>query len=540
VIKTEWERAEEEVQRIFRIAEPDLIGKNIYLLDTAKMTGSNAPSERTLAFTGLPSDHLIVRPFIDYKGPGAVIFFSAAAFERFARYDDDATRFHFEAIMLHELAHVLALGDCFDPPPEPAISPVAMDTYRNGIIHHATAPRSEACDKNYAILYLQHHNPSWIRACCHLKARVEERTGKIIALSAIIAKGFPPHESYFGRAIESETRSLARWPIASILKLPLPPAFAELWERNVSEFHRFEAERKAEREAAKANHQSRQGNVEAAGAVPALSDAGKDAKEVDRMNLASFFSDVANLFTRRDTEIKSSVAQLARDIADGKKPTAERAAQILRDSGETVASLQAAAERILRRRDWRRTLDAAVAIGPKREEIAKAAGQADHKRQRAEEEFYAATWQLAVKERELDTVQASADNARAELAKTASSERLAALKEAEVAHGKLNGALWEARRQLAEAVGVRKGFSPVVERAASHYKEGNATGHADVWRRDDMNFPSLDAFNTAVGKVMAANDDIARFTASVAELENQLAAADARVAAAKSALLEVD
>jgi hypothetical protein len=144
---------------------------------------------------------------------------------------------------------------------------------------------------------------------------------------------------------------------------------------------------------------------------------------------------------------------------------------------------------------------------------------------------------LACAEREIDTAQKAADNAKIELERSADPERLAALKEAELPRGQIQTALRLAQIKLREAQEAVKFYSPTVRAAQQHYREGNTEGKTDAWK--GLGFPDIDAFNVAIGNLTPAERELAALPADIERLTRELADADKAVDAARLALLDV-
>lgn len=551
---TAWRELEEESLAMIRIAAPfEFDRANLYLCDTGRMSGTDAACKTMYGMTG-PDYDALVEPFVEWRGRGHAVIFSRRAIEEDGRGEPGAVRMLLLSLLVHEWSHVLREGypAALKKPRQMLVDADMVSFARSSVIDDIKREKRGApaanrrVAKGIADLELRHHDAAWVRTCCHVKHRIEARLGELLPLSQIVHRSYGPQACFYGHALGDEQTRCAAWPIEAILALPLPDAFAETWGRAVKDCHAIEEgkfmDAQMQAEAARVLHEANQsrriGNPVAGGMVPspALPEP-TPTIEVDMSALSSWFTKVGEAFSRKKHTIAQDFAALVRDVANGKTPRPEDAERVLDAAHKTPAQLQEAVERILRRREQRRTMDAAIALPPKRAEIADKVAEVEGKFSKAIQEHDARTWELACAEREIDTAQKAADNAKIELERSADPERLAALKEAELPRGQIQTALRLAQIKLREAQEAVKFYSPTVRAAQQHYREGNTEGKTDAWK--GLGFPDIDAFNVAIGNLTPAERELAALPADIERLTRELADADKAVDAARLALLDV-
>jgi hypothetical protein len=348
-----------------RAAAPELAGVNVYLVDSAKLSGDARPSRQVYAFTHVDLD-LVVEPFVQWAGRGIAVVYSGAAIVE-DTFDEESLRLRFLALMVHEVAHALALEF------PTAIAAELVTRERNP-------------DDGYQAIYLRHHDERFIRAVCHLKWRIEATAGELLALTLIEHKDFGRQLCFFARALGDEMRLFAEWPIEKVLALPLPPAFAELWREDVLDFQRKYS---------------------------------PSPKGESRMSVATIITRIKNGLIMRRDQGRATFAAIARTIADGNEPNADDVARALELAGKTAEDLEKEVARILRRRQLRATLDAAQVVPAERIAVNRAAEKANAILALAEKRHEETIFPLGNRLRELDRLERDATAAMGELIQTA-------------------------------------------------------------------------------------------------------------------------
>ncbi len=181
---------------------------------------------------------LILRPTLEHqrrwhgRGP-AILLDPAAIAASLARRPRSARRRTFPvvatAVVLHELAHIIAAGPRDDAAPEPGL----IEFGRLVLAADLTGTVPPTSGPDAAVPWFGHEWP-FIRLTMHLAYRAEALGYGLAATDIFDAAA---HGLSFSRlymaALGDEPQRLADRPITTIGRVPPPQAFADLWQADV-------------------------------------------------------------------------------------------------------------------------------------------------------------------------------------------------------------------------------------------------------------------------------------------------------------------
>ena len=484
----DWPELESESLAMIRAAAPELTAENLYLCDTAAMTGSAAPSRQIYAFTSDQND-LVVKPYVRWKGRGIAISYCRAALAEDAIDDRNIPQL-FHPLMIHEICHALSRGILakINEPHQP--EPRLISVQREASIDLATRERNE--NDGYADVFLQHHNAAFIRTICHIKKRIETRCNKLFALSMIHNKNHGPHASFFLRALGDEPTVFAEWPIADVLRLPLPAEFAELWEREQQDYRemiRAKARRPMTYYFSQGDHNM------------------------------SLFNKIEEMLGLKKKKRADNFQSLAVKVADGERVAPQEAADILDQTGRTTQDLQAAVDQVKRRRELRKAVDAGATIAAERASIIARATAANQILERAEQVHQETIDPLRNREFELNGIERAAAAAAEELHKGADPALHARLRELGAEHGKLN----QRRFELTNLATASK--TTMIE-AAQHIKNLEENAHFNQDARPQI-IAARAALTSREHELQVWGRELSDIDVAMAALQQQIDAASA-------------
>jgi len=544
-----WKNLIDEAISMMRVAAPhEFANARLYICPADRLCAAGKTVGKTLYGQTSPDCDLVVRPFVEWSGRGAALIFAKEAMEAEGE-TELGIRMVFLSLVVHEFSHVLREGYLSrlkmekQEPDADVISlsrSLAVEDFER---IEMPRPVGRAI-KGIADDEIRHHDDAWLRVCSHIKHRLEKRLGELLALSQICHRWYGPHASRYSHALGGEQERCGAWPIEAILAMPMPHEFAQLWELAkkdcyaVAEQRAMDAE--MQREAARVLHEAKKNHIADVGeaqVVCTLPDAG-NVQENANMNVTAWIEKLGLRKKKRKQTAKEGYKELVRKTADGEWMSEEKADAILDAAGKDETQLLADVQRIIDRRGWRQTRLAAAYIAKEREKLAAKSAEADHKKQKADEEYDTVTMEIVYKERELAAEENRAKAAEDELIRTAPEEAKAALREAERDYGQKSEALRQAHMKRAQAQETRTYLSPAVKAAAPTYENGVVVGPTAEWQK--LGFLTMEEYADARAKVQAADAAIIEQQAIIERLTPELAQAQARVDAARAALLIAD
>ena len=184
-------------------------------------------------FAGLhsPRIHRWLRSYIpNWNGPAPTMLIDDATITNDCGGRWDLMSERFVSICTHELAHVVCTPKMFDHDDLPdGVAEVVRQVFVDAVATKATfysgvSPRIG-------------HGPEWLRACCHLVLRMQQR-GWECRLPQVVHRDFYAYSSTacYARSLGDECERLADWPLTSIVSLPPPQKFLDQWNADRAEW----------------------------------------------------------------------------------------------------------------------------------------------------------------------------------------------------------------------------------------------------------------------------------------------------------------
>lgn len=184
-------------------------------------------------FAGLhsPRNHRWLRSYIpNWTGPAPTMLIDDATITNDCGGRWSEMKDRFVSIATHELGHVCCVPGLFDHDADlpPEVAEVVRQFFTESLATKSTffssSPRVG-------------HGPEWIRTCCHLVHRMQQR-GFEVRLPQVIDNDYYEisSTSKYSHALGDECERLADWPICSIASLPPPQSFLDLWNADCAEW----------------------------------------------------------------------------------------------------------------------------------------------------------------------------------------------------------------------------------------------------------------------------------------------------------------
>ena len=186
-------------------------------------------------FSGLhaPKIGLWLKSYIPrWTGPAPAVLVDDGTIERDCGDSWHEMRDRFVAVATHEMAHVVdtpglfARDDTNTDAPAEQMPPFIVEALRNKEAFYSghRSPRFG-------------HGVGWLRACCHLVFRMQQR-GWDVYLPSVIDTDFYAisSTSLYARALGDEPARLAHMPLTEVMASPPPRKFLRQWRRDVSRF----------------------------------------------------------------------------------------------------------------------------------------------------------------------------------------------------------------------------------------------------------------------------------------------------------------
>ena len=231
------------------------------------------------------------------------------------------------------------------------------------------------------------------------------------------------------------------------------------------------------------------------------------------MNLDKIVSKLTGRVKAKQKTALEEYAGLVRQLADNKEPSVEKIETSLDAAGKTVADLQSAVERLLRRRQLKVTVDRARDVAGERAKIDQAEAAAKTKLAEAEATFEATVEPLYARAAELANLERQATAAAGELATGFDDETVLA----EIA--RLDAEARQVRERYQGLTQKRKVAALAVEHAAT--KAVNKSLGGDAWRPVQKD----DDERAQIGHDATANERriLATFDSEIAAADKTLA-----------------
>ena len=185
-------------------------------------------------FSGLhsPRLHRWLRSYIpNWSGPAPTMLIDDATITNDCGGRWGEMQERFTAIAVHELAHVVCTPGLYDRDVDlPAgVTELVRQVFKESVATKSTfysgvSPRIG-------------HGPEFLRACCHLVHRMQQR-GWETRLPQVIDNDFYSlsSTSLYRNALGDEPSRLADWPITSIATIPPPQKFLDQWNADLAEW----------------------------------------------------------------------------------------------------------------------------------------------------------------------------------------------------------------------------------------------------------------------------------------------------------------
>lgn len=134
----------------------------------------------------------------------------------------------FVGIAAHELAHAVDAFDAYIPE-VPNYTPTVPEGFAASVVTgNITVPGRS----------VRHgHGPSWLRICCHLTFRMQQR-GWPVWLPQVIDHDFYAYSStsVYRRALGDECERLEDIPLSKLCDIPSPTDFIDLWNADLAQW----------------------------------------------------------------------------------------------------------------------------------------------------------------------------------------------------------------------------------------------------------------------------------------------------------------
>lgn len=213
------------------IAPRDLGGTPVYVVPVSALPEHFGLAGACHGYT-TPSLDLYLQPTLGpgWRGRGA-----AAVINDIALANDWADAEDFELafllVALHELAHVLERDQLYRARPDASPERLIHETL---VLAQAVAEPEPAAPQTPPF---QHHGDSFIRTCIHVSYRANHLNvpARPSGLCAGSRYGLSPAYQY-GEALGDEPEQLAEAKFRDILARPLPDAFVQLWNQDVTDW----------------------------------------------------------------------------------------------------------------------------------------------------------------------------------------------------------------------------------------------------------------------------------------------------------------
>ncbi len=214
-----------------RLAPVDLAGLPLYLID-----GDTLPPDRTATthggligytYEGLDAD---IRDVLGerWRGRGPALIVSANAVRDY--YHESVLADVIEAVVLHELAHVLALGTGRDRTAPDAPARMEPEQLKWARFMAGPLPKAEEGERVEADT---HHGAEFVRVAVHLLARAEELgRDRVEFFDRIVAANEGTRAcygmGYYRWALRADLARFSDVSFAAIMATPVPPELVSL------------------------------------------------------------------------------------------------------------------------------------------------------------------------------------------------------------------------------------------------------------------------------------------------------------------------
>ncbi len=221
------------------------------------------------------------------------------------------------ALAIHEAAHVLVGGWEFEDDAAVELAPRVRRA-----MHSFLTERPASIEIEDEIE--SDHGPDWIRCSIHLWHR-SKRLMRDLSLAVVLKQSLPAWDSSgWALSLGDELERFERKPIRDVLREPIPDKLQSMWKE----------------------------------AVDLMRDTGPTTEQIT-MSVSTILEKIGGALSRQAASDEQQLRDLAIRIADGETVEPDRAAQIVRKAGRTGADLQAAVERIVKRREAKQKIDEA-------------------------------------------------------------------------------------------------------------------------------------------------------------------------------------
>jgi hypothetical protein len=227
-------------EALCRAVAGELAGVPLYLLLQSELPAELGGDSVCGAFTQPALCWHVRRHLGDgWRGPGPTVVFNDRKITQ--EHAPDFVAVAFLGYAIHELGHVLA-GDWlpwirFSRKPNRKEAAQLAE-----VIGEASTIDAALLMADGRRTHFLNHDGPWIRTVCHLRYRAEAFAGIRIPASRLFRFHNLFRPETYELSLSDEPARMARVSIADVLAAPMPDHFAALWEENLQDFDRNEAE----------------------------------------------------------------------------------------------------------------------------------------------------------------------------------------------------------------------------------------------------------------------------------------------------------